>query len=87
MVEVENDNWSRVTIHTIDGYLVGRVNGHTSKDFTVCPLAQHRPIFKVRAIANAFNITLDAGGPAVSDGGYVKIYIGPTPNLSYAIGQ
>jgi hypothetical protein len=86
VVEVQNDNWSRVTIHHVDGFLIGRVNGHSSESFEVCQLTHRKPYVNVRAIANAFSFRMGYDTMEMAPNGIAWIYIGPTPNLSYVIG-
>jgi hypothetical protein len=86
VVEIQNDNWSRVTVRHVDGFLIGRVNGHSTEHFEVCQLAQKRPQVYVRAIANAFSFRMGRDTSEMARNGIAWIYIGPTPNLSYVIG-
>ena len=86
-VEVENANWADVAVYmTSPRQRIGFVGGHTTKDLSVCDLKGRPSEFEVRAIGGAFRLPLKGSIGYVSSGSYIKIYVGPTINLSFIIG-
>jgi hypothetical protein len=87
VVEVENGNWADVVVYmTNPRQRLGFVTGHTTKDIVACDLDGRPSEFEIRAIGGAFRLPLRGAIGYVSPGTYIKIYVGPTPNLSFIVG-
>jgi hypothetical protein len=87
VVTVENANWADVAIYMTSPYQrIATVTGHTEKDITVCRLEGRPAEFHIRAIGGAFKLTLRGAIDYVGSDTWIKIYVGPSPNLSFIIG-
>ncbi len=87
-MEVENNSYWDVRVYQDNPrQRLGFVGGHTTVALKACQLEGRPPHFEVRAMGNAFTLTLRGTGSYVEAGQRIGIVVGATPNMSHVIGE